>query len=191
MIPALLAQIGLPVLVRLVGGALAHIDNPAAKSASGALSDVVAAIDSAKVDPAQIAEANRHLETLAKLDSDDYRGTIREVNATIRAESASEDPYVRRMRPTFGYVMAATWAAQMSAVAWIVVAAPRDAAPVIEALGALSLMWSVGLSVLGVYVYKRSTDKALGAGALGAGALEAGQAPESLIEKLQSVAKRR
>jgi hypothetical protein len=181
MLPALLAQVGLPVLVRLVGGALKHIDSPVAKTASGALSDVVDAIDKAKLDPAQIAEANRHLETLAKLDSDDYRETIREVNATIRAESASEDPYVRRMRPTFGYVMAVTWAAQMSAVAWIVVAAPREAAPVIEALGALSLMWSVGLSVLGVYVYKRSADKALGAG----------QAPESLIERLQSVVKRR
>jgi hypothetical protein len=181
MIPALLAQLGLPVLVKLVGGALKHIDNPVAKTAAGALSEVAQAIDAAKFDPVQVAEANRHLEKLAKLESDDYRETIREVNATIRAESASEDPYVRRMRPTFGYVMAATWAAQMTAVAWVVVAAPRDAAPVIEALGALSMMWSVGLSVLGVYVYKRSADKALGAG----------QAPESLIEKLQSVGKRR
>jgi hypothetical protein len=181
MIPALLAQLGLPVLVKLVGGALKHIDNPVAKTAAGALSEVAQAIDAAKLDPVQVAEANRHLEKLAKLESDDYRETIREVNATIRAESASEDPYVRRMRPTFGYVMAATWAAQMTAVAWVVVAAPRDAAPVIEALGALSMMWSVGLSVLGVYVYKRSADKALGAG----------QAPESLIEKLQSVGKRR
>jgi hypothetical protein len=181
MIPALLAQLGLPVLVRLVGGALERIDSPIAKTASGALSDVVEAIDGAKLDPAQIAEANRHLETLAKLDSDDYRETIREVNATIRAEAASEDVYVRRMRPTFGYVMAATWAAQMTAVAWIVISAPRDAAPVIEALGALSLIWSVGLSVLGVYVYKRSADKALGAG----------HAPDSLIDKLQTIAKRR
>ena len=181
MIPALLAQLGLPVLVRLVGGALERIDSPVAKTAAGALSDVALAIDAAKLDPAQISEANRHLETLAKLGSDDYRETIREVNATIRAEAVSEDPYVRRMRPTFGYVMAGTWAAQMGSVAWIVVAAPRDAAQVIESLGALSLMWSVGLSVLGVYVYKRSADKAL----------EAGQMPESLIEKLQSVAKRR
>ncbi|MCM0020058.1 MAG: holin family protein, partial [Tagaea sp.] len=93
-----------------------------------------------------------------------------EVNATARVEAQSEDPYVRRMRPTFGYVMALTWAVQMAAVAWAIVTAPKEAAQVVEALGALSLMWSVGLSVLGVYVYKRSSDKALSAGATPEGA---------------------
>ena len=93
------------------------------------------------------------------------------MNATARIEAQSEDPYVRRMRPTFGYVMALTWAVQMAAVAWAIVTAPKDAAEVVEALGALSLMWSVGLSVLGVYVYKRSSDKALAAGTAPEGAL--------------------
>jgi hypothetical protein len=164
MIPALLAQIGLPFLVKVIRGAIDKIDHPAAKTAAGALGDVVAAIDAKTISPEQIAETNRHVEAIAGIESGDYRETIREVNATIRAEAASEDAYVRRMRPTFGYVMAATWAAQMAAVAWIIVAQPKDAGPVIEALGALSLMWSVGLSVLGVYVYKRSADKALAAG---------------------------
>jgi hypothetical protein len=82
------------------------------------------------------------------------------------------------MRPTFGYVMAATWALQMAAVAWVIVAAPKDAAQVVEALGALSLMWSVGLSVLGVYVYKRSADKAIAAGQ------EPGSAIAALAERL-------
>jgi len=181
MLPAIVAQLGLPVLVKLVGGALARIDSPVAKAASSALADVAGAIDDRKLSPEQIGEANRHLAALAKLDSDDYRETIREVNASLRAEAASEDAYVRRMRPTFGYVMAATWAAQMSAVAWIVVAAPREAAQVIDALGALSLMWSVGLSVLGVYVYKRSADKALGAG----------HPPQGLVDTLQTALKRR
>ena len=103
---------------------------------------------------------------MARLESEEDRETIREVNASLRAEAASEDAYVRRMRPTFGYVMAATWAAQMGAVAWIVVRRPGEAAAVIEALGALSVVWSVGLSVLGVYVYKRSSDKAVAAGAV-------------------------
>ncbi len=169
MLPALLAQIGLPLLVRLVGGALARIEHPAAKAASEAL----AAVDT--IPPERVAEANRHLEALARIDSDEDRETIREVNASLRAEAASEDRYVRRMRPTFGYVMAATWAAQMGAVAWVVVASPRDAAAVIEALGALSVVWSVGRSVLGVYVFKRSADKALAAG----------HAPRPLIDRLQ------
>jgi hypothetical protein len=178
MIPALLAQLGLPLLVKVVGGALGKIDNPVAKTAAGALADVGEAISVKGIDPAQVAEANRHVETMAALDSEDYRETIREVNATIRAEAGSEDPYVRRMRPTFGYVMAATWALQMAAVAWVIVAAPKDAAQVVEALGALSLMWSVGLSVLGVYVYKRSADKAIAAGQ------EPGSAIAALAERL-------
>lgn len=178
MIPALIAQIGLPLLAKLVGGALERIDHPAAKEAARTL-----AAAGETLPPEQVAEANRHLEALAKSESEEDRETLREVNASLRAEAASEDAYVRRMRPTFGYVMAATWAAQMGAVAWIVVRAPGEAASVIEALGALSVVWSVGLSVLGVYVYKRSGDKALAAGALSASAPVTG-----LIERLRRAA---
>ena len=165
MIPALLAQVGLPLLVKWVGAALGGIDHPAAKGAAKALGEAGAAIASARVDPAQLAEAHRHLEAMAAADGENYRAALAEVNATARIEAQSEDPYVRRMRPTFGYVMAVTWAVQMTAVAWAIVTAPKEAAQVVEALGALSLMWSVGLSVLGVYVYKRSKDKAIAAGA--------------------------
>lgn len=159
MIPAVLAQVGLPLLVRLVGGALSQIDHPAARAAAQALETAGGTLTHE-----QVAEANRHLEAMARLESEEGRETVREVNASLRAEAASEDAYVRRMRPTFGYVMAATWAAQMGAVAWIVVRRPGEAAAVIEALGALSVVWSVGLSVLGVYVYRRSADKAVAAG---------------------------
>ena len=176
MIPALIAQIGLPLLAKLVGGALAQVDHPAAREAARTL-----AAAGEGLSPEQVAEANRHLEALAKAESEETRETLREVNASLRAEAASEDAYVRRMRPTFGYVMAATWAAQMGAVAWVVVRAPAEAAAVIEALGALSVVWSVGLSVLGVYVYKRSADKALSAGMPAAG----------LVERLRQVVERR
>ena len=180
MIPAVLAQVGLPLLVKWVGAALAGIDNPAAKGAARALDEVGAAFAATRVDPAQLAEANRHLEAMAAADGADYRAALAEVNATARIEAQSEDPYVRRMRPTFGYVMALTWALQMAAVAWAIVVEPKDAGRIVEALGALSLMWSVGLSVLGVYVFKRSADKALAAG----------HAPTPLIDRLQRALER-
>jgi hypothetical protein len=173
MIPAILAQVGLPLLVKWVGSALGGIDHPATKGAAKALGEVGEAIATSRVDPAQIAEAHRHLEAMAAADGENYRAALAEVNATARIEAQSEDPYVRRMRPTFGYVMALTWAVQMAAVAWAIVTAPKEAAQVVEALGALSLMWSVGLSVLGVYVYKRSSDKALAAGGAPEGAFGA------------------
>lgn len=159
MIPALLAQIGLPVLTRLVGQGLGRIDTPATRAAADALGEVSRALDDGRIPPEAVAEANRHVERLAELNSGDYRTAMREVNRTIRVEVESADPYVRRMRPTFGYLMALTWTAQMGAIAYVIVANPGAAAVVIADMASLSVIWTVGLSVLGVYVYKRSQDK--------------------------------
>lgn len=158
-IPALLANIGLPVLTRVVGRALRGVQHPAAQAAADGLERVGGAVDTGEIPPATVADANRHIERMAELDSEDYRTTIREVNRTIRAEVASDDAYVRRMRPTFGYVMALTWTAQMGAIAWSIVADPQGASAVIADMASLSVIWTVGLSVLGIYVYKRSEEK--------------------------------
>ena len=164
MIPALLAQIGLPLLVRAVADGLGAIDHPAAKSASGALKDVGSAIDGGAISPESVAEANRHVERLAELDAAEARTTLSEVNRSLRAEVASGDAYVRRMRPTFGYGMALSWCAQMGAVAYVIVADPARAGAVVEAMASLGTIWTVGLSVLGIYVYKRSEEKGAGTG---------------------------
>ncbi|MGQ9366638.1 3TM-type holin [Azospirillum sp. ST 5-10] len=173
MIPALLAQIGLPLLTRLLSDGLGTVDHPAAKAAAGALKEVRAAIDGGAIPPEAVAEANRHVERLAELDSAETRTALQEINASLRAEAASDDAYVRRMRPTFGYVMALTWCTQMGAVAWSIVAEPAQAGAVIEAMGSLSTIWTVGLSVLGIYVYKRSEEKRSASGALPGGPLAA------------------
>jgi Holin of 3TMs, for gene-transfer release len=89
----------------------------------------------------------------------EYETALSEVNQSIRAESASPDAYVRRMRPTFGYLMAITWAAQMLALAYVVVFETEKARTVLEGMESLSTIWAVGLSVLGIYVYKRSEEK--------------------------------
>lgn len=159
MIPMLLAQIGLPLLVKAVGGALSGADNPVAKAAGDALSDLNTEIESGRISGDDLAEANRHIEHMADLAAETDRTWLREVNRTIRAEAQSEDAYVRRMRPTFGYIMALTWAAQMGAIAYVVAIEPDKAAPVIAAVASLGTIWTVGLSVLGIYVYKRSTEK--------------------------------
>jgi hypothetical protein len=164
MFPALLAQIGLPLLVRAVTEGLGAIDHPAAGTAAKALGSVREALDDGRIAPDAVAEANRHVERLAELDSAERRTTLQEVNRSLRAEVASDDAYVRRMRPTFGYVMAASWCAQMGAIAWLAVAEPAQAGPVIEAVSSLGTIWTVGLSVLGIYVYKRSDEKRASAG---------------------------
>lgn len=160
MLPALLAQVGLPLLVKLVGGALGRVEHPAAQAAQAALDTVEAEIAAQTIDPAAVAEANRHIEALAAQEAATHRAVIAEVNATIRAEAAVGDPYTRRWRPTFGYVVALSWGALMLGLAWTVVTAPEHAGVVIQAMASLNAIWGVALAVLGVSVVQRSRDKA-------------------------------
>ena len=81
------------------------------------------------------------------------------INQTMRSEVVSSDAYVRRMRPTFGYIMAATWAVQMGAIAYTIIKVPAKASEIITSMASMTTIWSVGLAVLGVYVYKRSQEK--------------------------------
>lgn len=162
MIPAILAKIGIPVLAQIVSDALRDIQHPAAKSASKALGELDEVLKNGEITEGELAEANRHAETMAQIRAEQYADNLGEINASLRAEVASNDAYVRRMRPTFGYLMAVTWAAQMLGLAYVVVFKTGEASIVLEAVESLSMIWTVGLSVLGIYVYKRSEDKRRG-----------------------------
>ncbi|HEY8962944.1 MAG TPA: 3TM-type holin [Alphaproteobacteria bacterium] len=158
MVAAALIQ-GLPLIVEALGGALGRINNPIAQAASKALSETSAALITGAITPEAQAEANRHLEKMTELAQKEQSETLTQVNESLRAEVASTDPYVRRMRPTFGYLVALTWSAQMLAVAYIITFKTEDASVVVDAIESLSTIWSVALSVLGLYVYKRSDEK--------------------------------
>lgn len=47
----------------------------------------------------------------------------------------------------------------MLALAWVIIFETEKASIVINAMESLGTIWAVGLSVLGIYVYKRSEDK--------------------------------
>lgn len=159
MFAAIVAKLGLPVLVSVIAGALSKINNPVAQSAAGALGNFESALAGGVISAEQMAEANRHAEEMARIKAKEYETALSEVNQSIRAEGASDDPYVRRMRPTFGYLMAITWAAQMLGLAYVMIFQTDKAPVVLEGMEALSTIWAVGLSVLGIYVYKRSEEK--------------------------------
>ncbi len=159
MLSALLARAGLPVLITIVSSVLGALDNPVAKTASDALGEVSETIKNGGISPEQLAEANRHAEKMASMEIEGYAEALEEINKSLRAEIASTDGYVRRMRPTFGYLMAATWAAQMFGIAYVIIFETDKAGVVMAAMGNLSAIWAVGLSVLGIYVYKRSDEK--------------------------------
>ncbi|MCF8495846.1 MAG: holin family protein [Alphaproteobacteria bacterium] len=159
MLETLIAKIGLPVLVHLVGEALGAVDTPVTKGAAAALRQVQDAINTGGITAEQMSEAHRHAEEMARLSIEENKANVGEVNQSLRAEIASEDKYVRRMRPTFGYLMAITWAAQMLGLAYVIVFETGKAGSVLAAMSNLSAIWAVGLSVLGIYVYKRSEEK--------------------------------
>jgi hypothetical protein len=156
---AILAQIGIPVLVKTVSEALKHVDHPLAKGASSALGGLEEAFKRGQITPEQMEKANSHVEKMAELDASERKVALEQINESLRAEVTSDDSYVRRMRPTFGYLIAITWAAQMLALAYVIVFETSKASIVIEAMESLGTIWAVGLSVLGIYVYKRSEDK--------------------------------
>lgn len=161
MLESILARVGLPLLITFVSEALSRIDTPVTKGAAKALEEVDKALKMGQISPEQMAEANRHTEAVLTMKSEEYREAFKQINESLRAEIASQDPYVRRMRPTFGYIMAVTWAAQMLGLAYILIFDTIRAASILSAMGSLSAIWAVGLSVLGIYVYKRSEDKKL------------------------------
>ena len=162
MIPALLAKFGLPVLLSFFGESLKKLKHPVADTAAKAIEEVDKVLKNGEITEEKQAEANRHLEEMAKLKAEQHNITLTEINKSLRAEVASNDPYVRRMRPTFGYIVALTWGAQMLSLAYIIVFETNRAGVVIEAMENLGTIWAVGLSVLGIYVYKRSKEKELG-----------------------------
>ncbi len=161
MLPALLAEVGLPLLLRVAGAGLGKLDTDAAKEAAKALDSVSREIAGNRISPEQMAAALQEVERTAQAQIRADARVVAAVNRTIRAEADNADPYVRRWRPTFGYVVAAAWGSQMAALSWAIVSAPAAAPALINAMTALTTMWGIALGVLGVSVVKRSHDKAL------------------------------
>ncbi len=159
MLPAILAQIGLPALMTLISKGFEKSHNPVAKEVSSTLSTIVDKITSPQLTDMDLKEVNRHIEALSQQELEKESIQLMEINESLRTEAKSEDWYVRRMRPTFGYIMAFTWGIQMLALAYTIIAEPDRAGGIVSSMESLSMIWSVGLSVLGIYVYKRSEDK--------------------------------
>ncbi|NUW66935.1 3TM-type holin [Vibrio coralliilyticus] len=95
----------------------------------------------------------------AQLESDERKLALTQQHATIRKELDSEDAYVRRWRPTFGYAVCAAWCLLFFGLAVAMVVYPAQAATLINSVVALTPLFSVALAVLGLNIHKRSQDK--------------------------------
>ena len=156
-----------PGLIRWIGGDDAEKTAKVADQVVGVARTVTGkargddALAAIKADPALALQLQQAwLVHEVEMSREETR-QLAEINATIRAEAASGDAYVRWWRPTFGYAMALTWTATMGAVSWAIIAQPAQAPSIIAALVNTSPIWGIALGVLGVAVVKRSQDKAL------------------------------
>ena len=92
---------------------------------------------------------------------------LRIVNETMRNESNSQDAFVRRWRPFYGYAVAISWAVQMMGFTFMFVyvgiKSPEQLPTLVQNFallsGSLITLWGIALAVLGVSVHKRSKDK--------------------------------
>jgi len=159
-----------PVVGGLLGGPAGSAAGRLVASALGVEDDPDAVRRALAKDPEALAKIQaleqEHVRELRRMTLEAESTRLAQVNRTIRAEVTSEDAYVRRWRPTFGYAVALAWTVQMGGLTYAVVMTPEFAAEILNAITNMSVIWGVALSVLGINVAKRSQDKAVQAGQL-------------------------
>lgn len=165
-----------PLLGTALGGPAGGAIGAMIASLLGVEAEPAAVGGALAADPAAAAKlrelemAHQHELRLAVLQSETAR--LGEINATMRAEYAANDAFVRRWRPYYGYMVATTWGLQTLAIAaaivWASFITPEYAGEILGAVtalvGALAAHWGVALAVLGVNVAQRSRDKQVQAG---------------------------
>lgn len=147
----------------------------AAQVVTGA-KDGEAALAALRNDPQAVIDLQRQMIAYENSLLAEDTKRLQAINETMRAEMTSGDKYVRRWRPTWGYVTAVAWVLQSlavaGAVAGAVVATQNGEAAAARALltgaadllAALTAQWGIALTVLGVNVTSRSRDKQVAAG---------------------------
>jgi len=138
--------------------AAAEAVSSVAQQVTGAGSDD-AALEALKADPQLLIEYQQAITARTVSMYQEETKRLEVVNQTMRVESSSSDWYVRRMRPTAGYVVTLAVLELTTAVAWTIFTSPADAPNVVAAAINMTPILVPALAVVGVYVYRRSTEK--------------------------------
>lgn len=136
------------------------------------LKEPQSAVDAILADPEQAAKFQTAVLEYRAKELEEGTKRLVAVNQTMREEQKSNDPWARRWRPFFGYMMACSWGLLFATVCFSIAVSvftqPEHLVAVITAMkqliAALVPLFSVAMAVLGVSVWKRSTDKKLAAG---------------------------
>lgn len=169
----------------MVGGPFAPLVSGMISKAVGAKEDTPDAIQAAfdVMGPEAATTALQQVEKdngpeLAMMKLENEKLQTKETNETARAEINSDDPYVRRWRPAFGYAVRICFFIQVGGSSLIVLfaiiaealngLATGSTVLIIQAIasmiGATVVIWGFALSILGINIHSRSQDKAVQAG---------------------------
>lgn len=181
----MIARAGAPLLGMAVGGPPGAKLGAIVASTLGANDVTPESIADAMADP-QTALKLREIETrhatelrsivmqerLAELAAQTQN--LKDINETMRAEYLARDTYAGRWRPTFGYVMAFNMAILSIAGGFsLILVVLKQPDQIGSVFGAVTTLFSVGLTVLGVNIRARSVDKAVMQGKSAGGLLDA------------------
>ena len=166
----------LPILLALANLAPAILPlftgDKTANKAAGIVGDIASAVTGASThgdalqalqnDPALLVEYQRQMSeaTISLYQEETKR--LEAINETYREEIKSDDPFVRRMRPFAGYVITLSVAALVAAVVKTIWVSPLAAPAVVGAAINMTPILAPALAVVGVYVYRRSSEKMAG-----------------------------
>lgn len=114
----------------------------------------------------------------AELESEERKLALVQQHQTMQTELKSEDAYVRRWRPTFGYAVCLAWSLLFLGLFIVMVVSPEKASEVINSVVAMTPLFGIALTVLGINIHKRSQDKQC----------QAGMTPKTLKQLKDSVA---
>ena len=165
---------GLPLLGGALGGPMGASIGKLAASALG----VDAKPDAVKGALSSPGAADRlkrleveHRQTLERIELEGAMANLADVNKTMRREIASKDTFVRRARPTTIYVINLCILLQVIVGAIVIVGFPSVMPDYIGLLEALANPIMVALGVVGVYKWRRTSEKMVDGGAVKAGGM--------------------
>lgn len=158
-----------PILGTALGGPAGAAVGGIIASALGAKATPDAVSAALQADPEAMVKMKQveldHANELVKINLEHEAAQISETQATMRAEIASNDPVVRWARPMFLYVTAFSVFVEVIIALVVVLVRPEQMGTLGTLFGALATPQSIALAACGIYLKKRSDDKAVLAGA--------------------------
>lgn len=158
-----------PIIGSALGGPVGGAAGALVASVLGVSAEPEAVKRAIEADPEAMVKLRAaemdHARELRRMVIEAETSRLAEINATYRQELSSQDAYVRRARPTFMYIVAGSVLVEALLAGLIILVAPERLADLAVLYGALATPQSIAAGMCGVYLKKRSDDKAVAAGA--------------------------